>query len=115
MTDLDTSEAAEAQAPPDWQNLTYEVFNPSYSVGVACNRSGVIVGVHLGDEVWENSDSWLATEIVRVARLAYLRSRVGRRAELLYNGGSPRSADSMGMITEAEYNFQWKTEFARDL
>lgn len=44
MTDLDTSDDAEAVAtPPDWHILIYEVFNPDYSVGVACDRAGMIV------------------------------------------------------------------------
>ncbi|WP_040776325.1 hypothetical protein [Nocardia pneumoniae] len=111
MTDLDTSDGAEAESPPDWRNLVYEVFNPEYSVGVACDRSGMIVGLHLGDEVGEHTDDWLASEVLRVARLAYLKSRVGRRAELLYNGGLPRLADSLGLPTEAEYNIMEKAEF----
>ncbi|MGK8489211.1 hypothetical protein [Nocardia asiatica] len=111
MTELGAPGTVEAESPPDWRNLTYEVFNPDYSVGVACDRSGMIVGLHLGDEVWENTDSWLAAEIRRVARLAYLKSRVGRRAELLYNGALPRLADSLGLPTEAEYNLMEKAEF----
>ncbi|MFI9413306.1 hypothetical protein [Nocardia gamkensis] len=114
MTDLDTSDAAGAEAPPDWRNLVYEVFNPDYSVGVACDRGGMIVGLHLGDEVLEHPDGWLAEEIVRVARLAHQKSRVGRRAELLYKGGLPHFADSLELPTEAEYNLMEKTEFARD-
>ncbi|MGK8524487.1 hypothetical protein ACRS6B_24350 [Nocardia asteroides] len=109
MTDLGTSGAG-VEASPDWQNRIYEVFNPDYSVGVACDRSGTIVGLHIGD-VWEHADSWLAAEIVRVARLAQVKSQVGRRAELMYNGASPRVADSLGLPTEAEYNLMAKAEF----
>ncbi|WP_327100864.1 hypothetical protein OIE68_19945 [Nocardia vinacea] len=111
MTDLDTGDGDEAEAPPDWRNLIYEVFNPDYSVGVACDHSGMIVGLHLGDEVWQNTDSWLAGEVLRVARLAHLKSRVGRRTELLYNGAFPYVADELGLPTEAEYTLQEKTEF----
>ncbi|MFE9327720.1 hypothetical protein ACIHDR_40040 [Nocardia sp. NPDC052278] len=111
MTDQDISDDVGAESPPDWRNLVYEAFNPGYSVGVACNRSGTIVGLHLGDEVGEHTDDWLASEILRVARLAYLKSRVGRRAELLHNGGLPRLADSLGFPTEAEYNIIEKAEF----
>ncbi|MGQ4617284.1 hypothetical protein [Nocardia sp. R7R-8] len=111
MAELGVSGAVESEAPPDWLTSIYEVFNPDYSVGVACDRSGTIVGLHLGDEVWENTDSWLAAEIVRVARLAYQKSRVGRRAELLYNGALPRLADSLGLPTEAEYHLMEKAAF----
>ncbi|WP_328407757.1 hypothetical protein [Nocardia sp. NBC_00403] len=114
MTDLDTSSDV-GQAQPDWRNLIYEVFNPDYSVGVACDRSGTIVGLHLGDGVWDNTDSWLANELVRVARLAYLKSRVGRRAELLHNGAWPSIADSLGLITETEYKFREQAEFGREV
>lgn len=111
MTDVEASDATQGGVPLDWANLIYEVFNPDYSVGVACDRSGAIVGLHLGDEVWENTDSWLAAEILRVAKLAYLKSRAGRRAELLDNGGSPRLADAMGLPTEAAYTLAEKAEF----
>lgn len=93
------------------RSRVYEIFNPDYSVGVACDHVGWIVGVHLGDEVWENTDMWLAAEIVRVARFAYLRSQVGRRAEMLANGVLPHVADSLGLPTEAEYQRQWQEEF----
>ncbi|MEV6428332.1 hypothetical protein [Nocardia sp. NPDC051463] len=115
MTDLDRSGGAWSETPPDWRNLIYEVFNPDYSVGVACDRNGMIVGMHLGDEVWDSTDSWLADEVVRVARLAYLKSQVGRRAEMLYNGALPQFADSLGLITESEYRYREKAEFGRDL
>ncbi|WP_330232122.1 hypothetical protein OHA40_06305 [Nocardia sp. NBC_00508] len=87
------------------------MFNPDYSVGVGCDQSGRIVGLHLGDEVWENTDSWLAGEIRRVARLAHLKARVGRRAELLNRGVSPVVADALELPTEAEYQLQEKIEF----
>lgn len=109
MTDLDTSGAG-VESPPSRQNMVYEVFNPDYSVGVACDRSGMIVGLHIGD-VWEHTDSWLAAEILRVARLAHMKSQVGRRAELMSNGALPRLADSLGLPTEAEYNLMAKAEF----
>ncbi|MGY2092387.1 MULTISPECIES: hypothetical protein [Nocardia] len=90
--------------------MIYEVFNPDNSVGVACDRSGLVVGLHIGD-VWEQADSWLAAEILRVARLARMKSQVGRRAELLYNGMSPHVADSLRLPTEADYNLMEKAEF----
>lgn len=113
MTDVEPSDGTEVSTTPDWANLIYEVFNPDYSVGVACDRSGAVVGLHLGDEVWENTDAWLAAEILRVAKLAYLKSRVGRRTELLYNGGSSRLADEMGLPTEAAYAIAEKAEFGQ--
>ncbi|WP_454198132.1 hypothetical protein [Nocardia sp. Marseille-Q1738] len=87
------------------------MFNPDYSVGVACEQGGRIVGLHLGDEIWENTDSWLAGEIQKVARLAYLKARVGRRAELLDRGVSPVVADALELPTEAEYRLQEKAAF----
>ncbi|MEV6139354.1 hypothetical protein AB0L63_25540 [Nocardia sp. NPDC051990] len=115
MTDLDTSEDAEAEAARDWRNSIYEVFNPDYSVGVACDRAGMIVGLYLGDDVLERADDgWLAAEVLRLARLAHVKSRVGRRAELLFNGGPPDLADLLELPTEAAYDLMEKTEFARD-
>ncbi|MGO4649499.1 hypothetical protein AB4305_31865 [Nocardia sp. 2YAB30] len=90
------------------------MFNSDYSVGVGCDRNGLIIGLHLGEEVRENGNSWLAAEILRIARLAYLKAGVRRRAEMLDNGGSPRIADSMGLPTEAEHNTIEKTEFDAD-
>ncbi|MBF6414589.1 hypothetical protein [Nocardia cyriacigeorgica] len=112
MTYLD--ELSEYDAPPAAETVHYEVFNPDFSVGVACDRSGMIVGIHLGDEVWANTDHWLAAEIVRVARLAYLKARLGRREELLADGTPPRTADVLGLPTEAEYHRQLKEEFGSD-
>ncbi|MEU4432313.1 hypothetical protein ACH474_10820 [Nocardia rhamnosiphila] len=89
----------------------FEVFNPEYSVGVACALSGEIVGVHLGEEIWENDDAWLAAEILRVARLAYMKSQVGRRASLLERGALPHVADARGLPTESDYLLQEKLEF----
>ncbi|MEU2040659.1 hypothetical protein [Nocardia niwae] len=111
MTDLEASAGAGGEAPPDWQNLVYEVFNADYSVGVACDRSGVIVGLHIGDEVWENTDAWLAAEIVRVARLAHEKSRVGWRTEMQYHGVLPHVAEAYGLPTEAQYMAMEKAEF----
>ena len=89
----------------------YEAFNLDYSVGVACDVRGLIVGVHLGDEVWENSDAWLSTEIVRVARLAHVKSQVGRRAVLTEQGALPHVLDEQGLPTEADYQRMEKAEF----
>ncbi|NEW40178.1 hypothetical protein GV794_28615 [Nocardia cyriacigeorgica] len=109
MTHVD--ELDEHDAPPAEQAVYHEVFNPDFSVGVACDRSGMIVGIHLGDEVWGSSDHWAAAEIVRVARLAYLKSRVGRRVELLEAGVPPYTADALGLPTEAEFQQQLRDEF----
>lgn len=93
----------------------YEAFNPDYSVGVACNILGVIVGVHLGDEVWENTDAWLAAEIVRVARLARVKSQVGRRSMLAARGALRHVLDEYGLPTEEEYRRMEKAEFGFEL
>lgn len=90
------------------------MFNPDFSVGVACDRSGIVAGVHLGDEVWSNSDYWLSREILRVARLAYLKSQVGRRAELLEAGAAPYTADTLGLLTESEFQRKLRDEFGSD-
>lgn len=113
-TELYAAEVDGAGAAADWRNIIYEVFDPDYSVGVACDQSGMIVGLHLGEEVWQNTDEWLADELVRVARLAHLKSQVGRRTELLYNGALPSIADDLGLPTEAAYILQEKAEFGRD-
>lgn len=83
--------------------MTYEVFNPDHCAGVACNRDGEIVGIHITDEARENGDQWLAAEIVKLARLAHLKSRVGLRAEMEYNGTRPYTIDSFDLPTEASY------------
>ncbi|MGK8505634.1 hypothetical protein [Nocardia asiatica] len=110
MADSEVSEVGDAESEPDRRNTIYEVFNPDHSVGVACDRSGLIVGLHIGD-VWEQADSWLAVEILRVAKLARAKSQVGRRAELLHDGALPHVADSLRLPTEAEYRRMEKVEF----
>ena len=104
--------AAVAGVPPSEQSgRIYEVFNPGYSVGVACDERGWIVGVHVGDEVWDETDRWLAAEIVRVARLAYAKAGVARRADLLADGASAQLADSLGLPTDADYRLMAQAEF----
>lgn len=88
---------------PDWRNLTYEVFNPGHSVGVSCDRDGEVVGLHIDDEARDNGDTWLASEIVRIARLAHLKSRVGLRKEMEYRGTRPHTIDSFDLPTESGY------------
>lgn len=105
MDETETTPTAQRSAP------VFEVFNPDYSVGVACGIAGEIVGVHLGEEIWENTDAWLAAEIVRVARLAHMKSQVGRRLALLENGALPHVADARELPTEAEYRRMEKAEF----
>ncbi|WP_328392074.1 hypothetical protein [Nocardia sp. NBC_00416] len=101
----------DVESQPNRNSPVYEAFNPDYSVGVGCNLFGVIVGVHLGDEVWENTDAWLAAEIVRVARLAHLKSQVGRRSVLSARGALPHVLDEQGLPTEADYQRIEKAEF----
>ncbi|MEC3920203.1 hypothetical protein [Nocardia sp. CDC160] len=96
---------------PDWRQLTYEVFNPDNNVGVACNRDGEVVGLHITDEARDNGDAWLADEIVRLARLAHLKSRVGLRAEMEYKGSSAYTVDSFDLPTEASYRSAEASEF----
>ncbi|TLG10904.1 hypothetical protein FEK35_13450 [Nocardia cyriacigeorgica] len=112
MTNVD--EFGEHGAVSVAQDIVYEVFNPDFSVGVACDSSGMIAGVHLGDDVWANSDHWLSREILRVARLAYLKSQVGRRAELLAAGAAPYTADTLGLPTESDFQRKLRDEFGSD-
>ncbi|MFF0457862.1 hypothetical protein [Nocardia africana] len=106
----------ESDAPaPDWKSMTYEVFNPDHSVGVACDRDGEVIGLHLSDEARDNGDSWLANEILRLARLAHTKSRVGLRAEMEYNGARPYTVDSFDLPTEASYRAMESAEFGTTL
>ncbi|MET9489851.1 hypothetical protein [Nocardia sp. NPDC006630] len=93
----------ELPAAPDWRTMTYEVFNPDHTVGVACDRDGEMIGLHLTDDARDNGDAWLAAEILRLARLAHLKSRVGLRVEMEYNGTRPFTVDSFDLPTEAAY------------
>ncbi|MFQ6230286.1 hypothetical protein [Nocardia sp. NPDC002869] len=79
------------------------MFNPDYSVGVACDRAGIVVGLHLGDEIVEHSDAWLAAEILRLARLARMKSEVARRQSLIDNGMLPHAVDARGLPRESNY------------
>jgi hypothetical protein len=105
------SSAGESEPVAIQYPVSFEVFNPDYSVGVACDRSGLIVGLHLGDEVWDNTDEWLAREIIRVARLARLKSQAGRRLELMATAAGARLADRLSLPTQAEYELLEKSEF----
>ncbi|WP_280437423.1 hypothetical protein [Nocardia carnea] len=91
--------------------LAFEVFNPEYSVGVACGIAGDVVGIHLGPEILEADDAWLAAEILRVARLAHVKSQVGRRAMMLERGMLPHVADARGLPTEIEFRYLEAAEF----
>ncbi|MGW5385902.1 hypothetical protein [Nocardia sp. NPDC003963] len=93
----------------------FEVFNPDYSVGVACDRAGIIVGLHLGDEILEQSDAWLSAEILRLARLARMKSEVGRRRILLDNGMLPHAVEARGLPSEAAYRRAEAAEFGDQL
>jgi hypothetical protein len=100
MTELYDDDSAQA---PDWASILYEVVNPDHTVGVACNRSGEVVGLLITDEAREEGDTWLAEEIVRLARLANTKSRVGLRAEMEFNGAGKYAVDALGLPTEADY------------
>jgi hypothetical protein len=81
----------------------YEVFNPDQTVGVACDREGAVVGLHVDDDILDNGDEWVTGEIMRVAKLAYEKSRVGLRTELERNGTDPFVLRSFGLPTDADY------------
>ncbi|MBF6149170.1 hypothetical protein [Nocardia nova] len=112
MSDYDDYDEDELAPPaPDWQNRVYEVFNPDHTVGVACDRDGEVVGLHLTDDARENGDTWLAAEILRLARLAHAKSRVGLRSEMEYNGTRPYTIDSFDLPTESSYRAMEIAEF----
>ena len=108
--DLDPDDLDEVPAP-DWRSLIYEVFNPDHTVGVACGRDGEVVGLHITDDARDNGDTWLANEILRLARLAHLKSRVGLRAEMEHNGTRPYTIDSFDLPTESSYRATEIAEF----
>ncbi len=101
----------EAESAVSSATSGYEVFNPDYSVGVACDRHGMIIGIHLGDEVWENTDAWLSNEILRVAKLARMKSQVGRRAELVATNKGAHLASRLGLPRGADYKLAERAEF----
>lgn len=96
--DLD-GPAPETTAAPQ----VHEVFNPDHTVGVACDRDGEIVGLHITDEARDNGDSWLGAEILKIAGLAHAKSRLGLRREMETNGARSYTVDSFGLPTEAAY------------
>ncbi|MEU7632224.1 hypothetical protein AB0C34_19890 [Nocardia sp. NPDC049220] len=112
VDDFDPEDDIEA-APLDWRNLTYEVFNPDHTVGVGCNRDGEIIGLYITDDARDNGDSWLAAEILRLGRLAHMKSRVGLRAEMEHNGTRSYTIDSFDLPTEASYRAMEDAEFGR--
>lgn len=81
----------------------FEVFNPDHTVGVACDRDGEIVGLHITDDARENGDTWLSAEILKLAGLAHAKSRLGLRREMEANGARSYTIDSFGLPTEAAY------------
>ncbi|APE36922.1 hypothetical protein BOX37_26655 [Nocardia mangyaensis] len=109
-THFDESDDTTGTAP-DWVKRTYEVFNPDNTVGVACNRDGEIVGLHLTDEVREYGDTWLTAELLKLARLAHQKSRVGLRAEMEHKGARPYTIDAFDLPTEAAYRAMEDAEF----
>ncbi|AHH16405.1 hypothetical protein NONO_c16040 [Nocardia nova SH22a] len=100
-----------APAAPDRRNTTYEVFNPDHTVGVACDRDGEVIGLHITDDARDNGDAWLAAEIVRIARLAHTKSRVGLRSEMEANGTRSYTIDSFALPTESSYRAMEIAEF----
>jgi hypothetical protein len=115
VDDYDVDDADEQESvPPDWRTMTYEVFNPDHTVGVGCDRDGEIIGLYLTDDARENGDEWLASQIVKLARLAHAKSRVGLRAEMESKGSRSYTIDSFDLPTEASYRAMEESEFRRD-
>ncbi|MFG1792730.1 hypothetical protein [Nocardia sp. NPDC049149] len=112
MSDIDPLDPDTPGADePDWRAMVYEVFNPDHTAGVACNRDGEIVGLHITDEGRDNGDAWLAAELLRLARLAHAKSRVGLRAEMAYKGTLPSTIDAFDLPTETSYRAMEQAEF----
>ncbi|MFE9575202.1 hypothetical protein ACFYO1_02355 [Nocardia sp. NPDC006044] len=109
--DIEFEELVAAAAEPDWGSRIYEVFNADRTAGVACNRDGEVIGMHLTDEACDNGDIWLADQLLRLARLAHMKSRVGLRAEMEYNGTRSYTVDAFDLPTEAGYRAAEEAEF----
>ncbi|WP_328391705.1 hypothetical protein [Nocardia sp. NBC_00416] len=97
--DFDGPVTTKSVGPPQ----VHEVFNPDHTAGVACDRDGEIVGLHITDDARENGDAWLGAEILKLARLAHAKSRLGLRREMEANGARSYTIDSFGLPTEAAY------------
>lgn len=111
-SDLDTEDGA---ASGDKHSPIHEVFNPDNSVGVACNREGEIVGLHIDDNGRDNGDVWLAQEILKLAGLANLKSRLGLRFEMETNGVLPHTIDAFNLPTEAAYRAAEQAAFSTQI
>ncbi|MEV6280184.1 hypothetical protein [Nocardia sp. NPDC051832] len=98
---------------PDWRAMSYEVFNPDHTVGVACDREGQVRGLHLTDAARDQGDSWLSAEILRITTLAHMKSRVGLRAEMEYKGVPSYTVDAFDLPTEAAYLAAERAEFSQ--
>ncbi|AFU02725.1 hypothetical protein V7968_31770 [Nocardia vulneris] len=110
MIDDLSADAGEDDAP-DWSARSYEVFNPDRTVGVACGRDGAVIGLHISDEACDNGDTWLAAEIVKLARLAHVKSRVGLRAEMEHKGTKPYAIDFFELPTQDSYRALERAEY----
>ncbi|MFB8281075.1 hypothetical protein [Nocardia colli] len=111
MNDDLASEHEDEPASPDRNAHSYEVFNPDRTVGVACSRDGAMIGVHISDDARDNGDTWLAAEIVKLARLAHLKSRVGLRTEMEQKGTKPYTIDFFDLPTLESYRAVERAEF----
>ena len=115
MTDMQDLEDVDQDDRTSGRTTIYEVFNPDHTVGVACDRDGEGIGLHLTEDAKDNGDTWLSGEIVRLARLAHLKSRVGLRAEMEHNGARPYTVDALDLPSEAAYRAIEDAEFGQPL
>jgi hypothetical protein len=93
------------------QPVVYEVYNPEQTVGVVCDREGVVIGMHIDDEILYEGDDVVAATIRRVAALAHQKSRVGLRAEMERNGTDAVTLGSFGLPTQKDYLAMENAEF----
>lgn len=110
MTDPHDNDYDDSEAPAD-KPTVYEVYNPDQTVGVACDRDGAVVGLHISDDVLDHGDTWVAAEVMKVAKLAHQKSRVALREEMERNGTDAFTLTSFGLPTQADYLAMERDEF----
>lgn len=89
--------------PETAKDELFEVYNTDQTVGVGCNRGGSVVAVHISDDILDHGDHWVGQEIMRVAKLAHMKSRVGLRKQMERSGTDAYTLSSFGLPSETDY------------
>lgn len=102
-----------ANGLPDFDNATFEVFNPTRRVGVRSGyRDGVTLGIYLADSCSSVPEATIAKEIVQVARVAAIRGLLAIRHKLECTArinGQPVDLESVsGMPTIEDYQLAYR-------